>query len=358
MSSHLMIDIGAGTMDILYYDDSTGLSYKAVVRSPVQYVAEKAAGLPGNLLITGNEMGGGAISAVLKKRAQTDKVVMTASAAATVHHDLKKVTGYGIHVVEDAEALALLKNSTYSVLEIGDLDLERLKQIVEGFGVPFRFDTVGICAQDHGIPPKGMSHLDYRHQLFKAELDKTPFPHALLHPRDKVPATFNRLRSIADSSKHLPADEVYLMDSGMTAILGASLDIQAATKNKVLVLDIATSHTVGAALANGEIAGFFEYHTHDITLKRLEQLITDLADGNLQHEQILAEGGHGAYTRKSFGYDAVEIIVATGPKRKLVENSRLPIVFGAPYGDNMMTGTVGLLEAIRRHHGLEPLRYL
>jgi len=208
------------------------------------------------------------------------------------------------------------------------------------------------------MPPEEMSHLDYRQKLFKAELDKTPFPHALLYPRNKVPATFNRLRSIADSSRHLPADEVYLMDSGMAAILGASLDIQAATKDKVLVLDIATSHTVGATLAGGEIAGFFEYHTHDITLERLEGLITDLAEGNLRHEQILAEGGHGAYIRKSFGYKAVEIIVATGPKRKLVENSKLPIVLGAPYGDNMMTGTVGLLEAIRRHHGLAPLRYL
>lgn len=358
MSRYLLIDIGAGTMDILYYDDAAGLAYKAVVRSPVQTVGEKAAGLPGNLFITGNEMGGGAISAVLKKRAKTDKVVMTASAAATVHHDLKKVAGYGIHVVEDAEALALVKNNTYSVLEIGDLDLERLKKIIKGFGVPFRFDRVGICVQDHGMPPKGMSHLDYRHRLFKAELDKTPFPHALLYPRDIVPTTFNRLRSIAESSKQLPADEVYLMDSSMAAILGASLDIQAATKDKILVLDIATSHTVGAALDGGEIAGFFEYHTHDITLKRLEGLITDLADGNLRHEQILAEGGHGAYDRKHFGYDAVKIIVATGPKRKLVENSRLPIVFGAPYGDNMMTGTVGLLEAIRRYHGLEPLRYL
>src|SRR3989339_1003713 len=121
-----MIDIGAGTMDILYYDDAAGLSYKAVVRSPVKDIAEKAAGLGGNLLITGNEMGGSAISAVLIKRAQTDTVVMTASAAATVHHDLKKVTGYGIHVVEDAEAPALAKNSTFSVLEIGDLDLKRL----------------------------------------------------------------------------------------------------------------------------------------------------------------------------------------------------------------------------------------
>jgi len=353
-----MIDIGAGTMDILYYDDAAGLSYKAVVRSPVKVIAEKAASLAGNLLITGDEMGGGAVSAVLKKRAQTDMVVMTASAAATVHHDLKKVAGYGIHVVEDAEAPALAKTGAYSVLEIGDLDLKRLKQIVEGFGVPFRFDKVGICLQDHGMPPQGMSHLDYRQKLFKSVLDNTPFPHALLYPRDKVPATFNRLRSVADRSRQLPADAVFLMDSGMAAILGASLDLQAATKEKILVLDIATSHTVVAALSRGEIAGFFEYHTHDITLKRLEELITDLADGNLQHEHILAEGGHGAYTRKSFGYDAVQIIVATGPKRKLLQNSSLPIVFGAPYGDNMMTGTVGLLEAIRRYLGLEPLRYL
>ena len=35
------------------------------------------------------------------------------------------------------------------------------------------------------------------------------------------------------------------------------------------------------------------------------------------------------------------------PKRKLVAGSRLPMVWGAPLGDNRMTGTVGLLEAVR-----------
>jgi uncharacterized protein (DUF1786 family) len=43
-----MIDIGAGTMDILVYDTQTDLHYKAVVKSPVRYVAEKTAGIPGN----------------------------------------------------------------------------------------------------------------------------------------------------------------------------------------------------------------------------------------------------------------------------------------------------------------------
>jgi hypothetical protein len=32
--------------------------------------------------------------------------------------------------------------------------------------------------------------------------------------------------------------------------------------------------------------------------------------------------------------------------------------YGAPLGDNMMTGTAGLLEAIRRRKGLAPLPVL
>jgi uncharacterized protein (DUF1786 family) len=243
-------------------------------------------------------------------------------------------------------------------LAIGDLETERLKHIIKGFGVPFEFDVVGICAQDHGVAPVDVSHLDYRHNTFKISLDENPFPHALIYATDSVPSTFNRLRSIAKNARVLPADEVYVIDSGMAAILGASMDVLVRSKERVLVLDVATSHTLGASLEGEELCGFFEYHTHDITLEKLETLLVDLADGELKHKQILKEGGHGAYVRKAIGYRNVEIIVAAGPKRSLVENSRLPIVLGAPFGDNMMTGTVGLLEAIRRFKGLKPIRYL
>jgi hypothetical protein len=58
------------------------------------------------------------------------------------------------------------------------------------------------------------------------------------------------------------------------------------------------------------------------------------------------------------GFDAIETIIATGPKRKLVAGSHLPIRFGSPWGDNMMTGTVGLLEAMRRRNNLKPIVYL
>jgi len=358
MSRFLILDIGAGTMDVLYHDTESGLHYKTVAKSPVLYLAEKAAGLPENLLITGKEMGGGPISKVLRQRAQEAEVIMSVSSALTVHHNLEKVRSWGIKIIDDTEAEDLRHNKRYSALTIGDLEVERLKHIFKGLGVSFSFDVVGICAQDHGTPPEGVSHLDYRHDIFKATLDGNPFPHALLYKNDEVPVTLNRLTSIAESAKMLPTDEIYAMDSGMAAILGATMDPQAKPKEKVLILDVATSHTIGAAIEGGEIAGFFEYHTRDITLERLESLIGELADGKLEHKQILEEGGHGAYIRKAFGFQAAEIIVATGPKRRLLENSRLPIVFGSPLGDNMMTGTVGVLEAIRRRKGLRPIPYL
>ena len=358
MSKFLMIDVGAGTMDILHYDTETDLHYKAVVKSPIRYLAERASSVAGNLLVVGNEMGGGPITQALIARANKAEVVMTVSSAATLNHDLERVKSWGIKLVEDDQAENLKKNKSYTVITLGDLESQRLEQIVKSFGVPFEFDAVAICAQDHGVPPPGVSHLDFRHNMFQACLASNPYPHTLLYSDKDVPHTMNRLKSIARSALTLPAAEIYVMDSGMAAILGASMDSLARGKKPVLLLDIATSHTVGAAMAGEEIAGFFEYHTQDITLEKLETLLHDLAEGKLSHQQILAEGGHGAFLRRAVGFNAIETIIATGPKRKLVASSHLPIQFGSPWGDNMMTGTVGLLEALRRRKGFKPIVYL
>ena len=348
-----ILDIGAGTMDVLYYDSDSGIHYKAVSRSPVLNMAEKVALLQGDIIVTGTEMGGGILSSALKERALKNRVIMSRSASATINHDIKKVKSLGIEIIEDKEAEELKNNRGYSNLDISDLETDRIEDIVKGMGIPFSFDVVGICAQDHGMPPSGMSHLDYRHNIFKAILDENPYPHGLLYGNDEIPETMNRLKSIAGRAGLLPADNIYVMDSGMAAILGASMDPSARRKEKIIVLDIATSHTVGAALAGGKIYGFFEYHTRDISLERLESLLVDLAEGTLEHEKILEEGGHGAYIRDMFGFRSAEIIVATGPKRSLINNSRLSITLGAPLGDNMMTGTTGVLEAISRRMGLK-----
>jgi uncharacterized protein (DUF1786 family) len=355
---YLMVDIGAGTMDVLCYDTDTDLHYKAVVKSPVRFIAEKAAAIPGDLIVTGCEMGGGPITGLLKQRAQEAEVVMTSSAAVTLHHDLEIVKSWGIKVVEDDQAEDFHRDKNYHSLILEDLERERLRRIVEGFGVPFEFEAVVVCGQDHGVPPPGESHLDFRHNMFTELLEKNPHPHTLLFEADEVPEALNRLRALAQSARSFPTAEVFVMDSGMAAMLGGSMDVLTKQRQHVLILDVATSHTVGAAMLGDEIAGFFEYHTSDITLARLEQLMLDLCEGKLEHNQILREGGHGAFVRKSFGFDAVEVIIATGPRRRLVEGSRLSMEYGAPYGDNMMTGTVGLLEALRRRKGLAPINYI
>ena len=100
MSRFLLLDIGAGTMDVLYYDQKSDLHFKAVARSPVLSMSDTINKTPGNLLIQGYEMGGGAVSSAIKQRALQAEVVMTAAAAATIHHNQEKVRALGIKIAK------------------------------------------------------------------------------------------------------------------------------------------------------------------------------------------------------------------------------------------------------------------
>jgi uncharacterized protein (DUF1786 family) len=62
MSKVLTIDVGAGTMDVLYIDTASECYYKAVVRSPVCSTAERILTASGKMLIVGVEMGGHSIA--------------------------------------------------------------------------------------------------------------------------------------------------------------------------------------------------------------------------------------------------------------------------------------------------------
>ena len=83
MGRYLMLDIGAGTMDMLCFDTDQDLHYKAVVRSPVRVLADEIRRTRGNLVVTGVEMGGGPVSQALIERAKTNQAVMSRSAAAS-----------------------------------------------------------------------------------------------------------------------------------------------------------------------------------------------------------------------------------------------------------------------------------
>ncbi len=348
MTRSLLVDVGAGTMDVLLFDDEEQLHYKAVVPSPARTLAKKVASTAGNLIVEGVEMGGGPISRSLIERAKSARVVMSSSAAATIHHDPERVRSHGIEIVTEDEAAAW-DEPGFSRIRLGDLDHELLRALVSSFDAPFQFDVVAVCAQDHGVAPAGVSKLDFRHRLMQARLAVSPSPDRMLFPATETPQSFNRWGSLARDAEALPASSRYVMDSGMAAVLGASTDPAAAAQSAYIVLDVATSHTVGAAFEGDALTALFEYHTKDLTTERLDELVVGLAEGELSHERVLQAGGHGAWLRKAVGLDKVTAVIATGPKRQLVEGSRHPIVLGAPLGDNMMTGTAGMLEAVRRH---------
>ncbi|MDJ0782604.1 MAG: DUF1786 family protein [Desulfosarcinaceae bacterium] len=365
MARWLMLDIGAGTLDLLVVDGDDGQSYKAVVKSPIRTVAETIAATHGPLAVTGGEMGGGRVTALLKERAASQKVVIGESAAATLHHDPDRVAGWGLEIVSDSDARLAAQEKGMGQIHLADVDPRRIASLVTALGVPFEFEAVAVCAQDHGVAPVGVSHLEYRHNLFAEALTRTPLPHTLLFRSDEVPGSFNRLATIAASAAELPTDSVYVMDSGMAAITGAAIDPHASrSADGFVVLDIATSHTVGAALKGEEVLGIFEYHTHDVTAAILDDLLAGLMAGTLSHAAVLAQGGHGAFVRRAVTPQARGSrsrdpkaqcpIIATGPKRRLARDSRYALVWGAPWGDNMMTGTVGLYTSLARRRKEDP----
>ena len=142
MGRYLLLDIGAGTLDMLCYDTDQDLHYKAVVRSPVRVLADEIRQAAGNLLVTGSEMGGGPVSQALIERAKTADVLMSKSSAATIHHDMQRVAAHGIRLVDEAEADGLKDDSRFHHIRTGDLQPDRLQSLVQGFGVPFEFDAV------------------------------------------------------------------------------------------------------------------------------------------------------------------------------------------------------------------------
>lgn len=343
----LIMDIGAGTMDVLIYDSKNNTHYKAVAISPIKMMIEKINNINADLLITGGEMGGGPIGEALKRLVLKGfEVVISESASRTIHHKMKRVKSLGIRVVSDEEAEQIKKSNRYHHIYFSDIDKERVKNLVYSLGLDFSFDIIGVCAQDHGIPPEGISHLEFRHRVFKERLDIDPEPGKLIYRKDEIPPCLNRLKSIAQEADKLGARNVFVMDSGMCAINGGMLDQWAHGRERFIVIDIATSHTLCATIKHKKIAGFFEYHTSDITRSRLEELIVALAHARISHKGILKEGGHGAYVREPIGFDEDITIIVTGPKREILKESKMQIIMGAPFGDNMMTGTSGLLNAI------------
>jgi uncharacterized protein (DUF1786 family) len=158
-----------------------------------------------------------------------------------------------------------------------------------------------------------------------------------------------RLQAVADSANDLPCPLI-VMDTAPAAVLGAELDPVAGKRKRKIIVNIGNFHTLAFRLGNG-IEGVFEHHTGEIDLPRLETYIRALADGSLKHQDIFDDMGHGALVYGSkpfeFGQDEFDIVV-TGPRRSMFsEHATLRPYFAVPFGDMMIAGCFGLLDATK-----------
>ena len=54
------------------------------------------------------------------------------------------------------------------------------------------------------------------------------------------------------------------------------------------------------------------------------------------------------YLKRAPKFSEIEKVVVTGPNRKVLAKTGLSVHFATPAGDVMMSGPIGLVEAIKR----------
>ncbi len=350
----LAIDIGAGTEDILLYDNqkrSIENCIKLVLPSPCLIYAEKVRTLTQkkcDLFIKGDTIGGGPLSYNLKKHIESNlKVYMTENAAYTIRNNLDQVKRIGIEIIPDSEPEAFEGET----LVLEEVNINKLYSLLKLFGEPFTdIEYVAIAVQDHGVFPEKMSNREFRINKIKEMLEKNPRPEEFAFLENEIPEYYPRMKSAVNASKRqLPSAKVLVMDTSPDAIIGCLMDPAIENLDSIMAVNVGNGHTMSAIIINGEITGVLEHHTRLLNSKKIAKLLKDFADGKLNNNQIFKDNGHGMfYLKKPPGFSIIEKIVVTGPNRKMLKDTSLDVHFATPAGDVMMSGPMGLVEAIKR----------
>ena len=348
----LALDIGAGTQDILLYDDSGNIEncIKLVLPSPHLIFAAKvreATKLHQDLFVKGDIIGGGAFAVALRNHIERGfRVLMTEKSAYTVRNSLDEVKELGIEITQGQP-----ESFSGKTLKIKEVDLSSLGSFLARFNENLTdLDAVAVAVQDHGVSPKGISNRKFRIQKMLELLKENPRPENLAFGEDEIPPYFLRMRSAAQASRRqLPEAKVVVMDTSPAAILGCLKDPALKEVDPILVVNVGNGHTMIAIMKESQIIGLLDHHTHLINPEKIERLIIDFANGALSYEEIFNDNGHGLFLlEKPPGFSKIKKIAATGPKRNILSKISLPVYFAAPAGDVMMTGPIGLVEAAKK----------
>lgn len=349
----LTVDVGTGTQDIFLYDSQIDIEngFKLVVPSPTMMVHRrlKAATRRGEAIaLSGVTMGGGPSQWAAEAHIEAGfPVFATPAAARSFNDDLDEIEKMGIKLVSEEE-LAHLPDSVVR-LELRDFDFGAIARSLGEFGVSLAdLDAVAVAVFDHGAAPPDYSDRQFRFDYIAERIQADSRLSTFAFPAQEVPAIMTRLQAVVDSAQDVDAPLV-LMDTAPAAVLGAILDPVVSTRSRKLVANVGNFHTLAFRTGPQGIEGVFEHHTGLLDQPKLDNLLRLLAAGEIKHEDVFADHGHGALVvhpeplrlpENEFG------VVVTGPRRNMMVSSALNPYFATPFGDMMLAGCFGLLAGV------------
>ena len=339
----LAIDVGTGTQDIMIYDTEKELenSIKLVLPSPHLYISQMIRECENDIYFDGDIMGGGKIkNTILEHMEKGYRVVMEPTCAKTIRDDLEQVKSFGIEIADNKESY-----ESFTRITLGDINITKLSEFLLGYDLEFDFDEIAIAVQDHGYSPD-MGDRDFRFEKIREKVQKPISPLEFGFRDDTLPDYFTRMQAVRRQVANEGRDELPLvMDTKFASIAGMCYDEIAEKLNSYIVIDIGNGHTTAASIEGGKIQGVFEHHTSSLTGESLERYIKRLASGEITHEEVYNDHGHGAHVLNPIS--EIEKVIVSGPKRELIEKTNLDWHHAAPGGDVMMTGTVGLIKTMQ-----------
>lgn len=340
----LLIDIGAGTQDILLFDSSQPLenAIQLIMPSPTQIIAaqiRQATASRKSILLHGVTMGGGANHGALKEHLTEGlSAYATPEAAQTFNDDLEHVASWGVKIVSEDEAKKL---KDVMRIETRDLNLEAIAGALKPFGVGSHYDGVGVAVLDHGAAPPDVSDRIFRFQHLRRVVEKENNLLDFAYMSNEIPNYLTRMNAVV-KSYNIQAP-LLLLDTGAAAAIGSLEDREVARHPHRLLVNLGNSHTLAFHMDGNSILGLMEHHTGGVTRHSLDGYLEKLSRGVVESDEVFNDGGHGSFVIRS--KRGRPFLSVTGPRRILMRDSRLNPYFAAPYGDMMLTGCFGLLRA-------------
>ncbi len=337
----LAIDIGSGTQDILVWQKGVNPENcpKMILPSPTSIIARlirQATAKRSHVFLKGRTMGGGPSTAALKAHIKAGlKVFALEQAALTFHDDLGKVSRMGIELVNSRPNVEPLVE-----LEMGDLQLDAIRQVLETYYIPMPGNLV-VAVQDHGYSPNTSNRV-VRFKMWRGVVEAGAGFHHLLF--SMPPANMTRMRAIKQT-----APWAWVMDTGPAAILGAMLDpwLEKRKDEGITIVNVGNEHVLAALVKDSRIFGIYEHHTSLMSPEKLRDHLQRFRCGSLSNEEVFNDMGHGCFVhREAARISDFPHLALTGPNR--VSFDCLGGHMASPFGDMMLTGCFGLVEAFTR----------